>query len=891
MAAILAVAATDNWNSNGSWVGGVQPTAADDVTIVAGATVTIPAGITALCRSCTIAATGAVVFAATTSILTIGDGTAGAGNVAFSNAGTITLTAIGTINFVSTSATVQTITTGGQTLPNLTFNGVGGSWQAADPITIGATSILTLTSGTFDNNGKASSWGLLVCNSSNTRVLTLTGSSLTMTGAGTWDIGNSVGLTLNAGSSTITFSGANTVFAGGGKTYNNIVVNSTSNGFTLGASGATMANLTISGSANKVNVFTMSAVGTLYTITGTLTVTGNSVLNRIFMSTSVVGTQRTVTAAAIALTNVDIMDIQGAGLAGNAAWTGTSLGNALGNTNITFDTPATQTHTASAGGNWSDVTKWTSRVPLPQDNVIVDVNTTGTLTADMPRMGAAVDFTGFAGTYSNSVGNTVFGSLTFSITMTLSGGGNMTFGGRSNHTITSAGKSYLAGQSLTVAAPGGTYTLQDALSGQSAFNVTNGTFISSNFNITASFYSFSTGTTETLGTSTLTGTTTTAAATIFSFSSTCTLSAASATFVVSTATPNTRTFGGGGKTFGTLTYTVASSPGSLIISGANTFTTINGGSGRIITVPSATTTTVTNFNVNGAVNGYLYLPGVLSNYASAPDSAAVSITGDIDMRIRLTLDVWQLATLRGIFTKFVDGAGKFSYMIATDSVVAGRLRFYCSTDGTTNSSITSTAAVSFANGDLGWIRVTRIAATGVHQFFTSSTNTNDPNAVSWTQLGTDVTGTAGNIFDNTALIEFNSWSSGGAALNAGKYYRGAIYSTIGGSTPVFDADFTSKTVGANSFTESSSNAATVTINGVLAQVGDGRVSLVSSTGASAATMTSTNQQSVNYLSIQDSTVNASPKWYAGANSTNVSGNTNWLFVNPLSGGTMLMMGV
>jgi hypothetical protein len=51
MATITANAATGNWNANGTWVGSVQPTAADDVVIPSGAVVTIPAAVTALCRS------------------------------------------------------------------------------------------------------------------------------------------------------------------------------------------------------------------------------------------------------------------------------------------------------------------------------------------------------------------------------------------------------------------------------------------------------------------------------------------------------------------------------------------------------------------------------------------------------------------------------------------------------------------------------------------------------------------------------------------------------------------------------------------------------------------------------------------------------------------------
>lgn len=48
-------------------------------------------------------------------------------------------------------------------------------------------------------------------------------------------------------------------------------------------------------------------------------------------------------------------------------------------------------------------------------------------------------------------------------------------------------------------------------------------------------------------------------------------------------------------------------------------------------------------------------------------------------------------------------------------------------------------------------------------------------------------------------------------------------------------------------------------------------------GAGTFTLTSSNQQATDYMNVIRSTVDASPKWYAGANSTDGTGNTNWLF--------------
>ncbi len=158
MSTITANTGAVAWNTNGAWVGGVQPTAADDVVIPASAIVTIPTATTALGRSLTVQSSGTIAFATTTSVLTLGDATAGAGNVALSvsSGATVTLTGIGTINFISTSATVQTIATGGKTMPNFTFNGSTGSWQLTDSSTI---SNITHLAGTFSTNNQTVSTG------------------------------------------------------------------------------------------------------------------------------------------------------------------------------------------------------------------------------------------------------------------------------------------------------------------------------------------------------------------------------------------------------------------------------------------------------------------------------------------------------------------------------------------------------------------------------------------------------------------------------------------------------------------------------------------------------------------------------------------------------------
>jgi len=154
---------------------------------------------------------------------------------------------------------------------------------------------------------------------------------------------------------------------------------------------------------------------------------------------------------------------------------------------------------------------------------------------------------------------------------------------------------------------------------------------------------------------------------------------------------------------------------------------------------------------------------------------------------------------------------------------------------------------------------------------------------SWTQLGTDLTNAMTNIKDSTSPLEIgsvnNGASGGGSGLyNAvGNFYRAQIRNNVldDGTGIVLDVDFTTKTFGANTFTESSTNAATVTINGAFARAGDGRIAVNGATPGTTATVTLVGAPPVmDYQVIQDLTSTIPYKYYAGANSILVSNTTN-----------------
>lgn len=203
---------------------------------------------------------------------------------------------------------------------------------------------------------------------------------------------------------------------------------------------------------------------------------------------------------------------------------------------------------------------------------------------------------------------------------------------------------------------------------------------------------------------------------------------------------------------------------------------------------------------------YLYLSGVAGNFASTPDAAALDITGDIDIRVRVLPDDLAAVSNGDLFAKW-SVAASVSWGLVR--LTAGTLRLYWSADGTAVLSADSTAAYTFS-GSPTWVRVTLDVDNGAAgrdiKFYTS------PDGTTWTQLGATVTqaGTT-SIFSGTSVIHIGS--NGLVAPIAAKFYRAQVLNGIGGTT-VFDADFTTSiTSGAQTtFTESSANAATVTIN-------------------------------------------------------------------------------
>jgi hypothetical protein len=438
-------------------------------------------------------------------------------------------------------------------------------------------------------------------------------------GTGTWDNAATIHWSATSGGA----SGA------GPPTSSDAVVFNASSGLTAAGGTVTITATAACGgctiSAINHNNVIFSFSGSPTWGAGTYSFQGNSDATPIILQSATTGTTRTVTINGTHGTHTDVhfMDITLAGSAGTL--TGTRIGDCRGNSGITFTTSAAQVWQGTTGGNWSSAAKWTSRVPLPQDDVSFGnaFAASQTVTADMRRIGRTVDFTGSTGSpgFTLSFSVTMFGSLDLSGVGTVSAGAAFTMGGRSTYTIRSNSKVIR----ITLSAPNGSYSLLDHLnSGGNALAVSFGSFDAAGFNVTAFNFSQSGNNTTVAagsGTWTVTGT-----GTVWSVpTSAATYNGGSETIVISDTTNTAKTFAGGNRSYGTLRH-IATGTAGLTMTGNNTFVNYRievGDSARTVTLPASGSQTVTGtFTYKGLTGQNLSL------VSSAPGTkTTINVTG------------------------------------------------------------------------------------------------------------------------------------------------------------------------------------------------------------------------------------------------------------------------
>jgi hypothetical protein len=477
---------TANWASSSGGAGGSgPPTSGDDVIFDAGSnTATDPFTVTitgtssapAVCNDFSTGGAGGALDGAMT--LTMG------ATAQLDCYGSMTLPATNlSISATSGAFLLFKATTSGKTLTSngtvfgnvaLQFDGVGGEWTLGSAI---SAIRYNFFAGTF-NSANYSISGNAAIQSSGTavRVVNLGSSTITSSSTIPMTISGS-NLTWDSGTSTITCSNGSPTFTGGGQTFYNVTFSSAAGGTTTINGANTFNDLTqTSRSATGVRGF---VIGDNQIVNGTLTLgAANTAIRRILCRAVGVGTQRTITlnGSLATLADVDFRDINAAGTVATP-WTGTRLGDALGNSNITFDAPKTVYWNLAGTQNWS-ATGWATtnngapavnNFPLAQDTAtFTEAGAAGTVTLDIGwqigalQMADGVSNRTTAFTLATSTSSpTVYGNVTLFSNLTLSGTGTITFSGQGvTQTITSAGITFT--QPITYQAPTGTFLIADA---------------------------------------------------------------------------------------------------------------------------------------------------------------------------------------------------------------------------------------------------------------------------------------------------------------------------------------------------------------------------------------------------------------------------------------------
>lgn len=199
---------------------------------------------------------------------------------------------------------------------------------------------------------------------------------------------------------------------------------------------------------------------------------------------------------------------------------------------------------------------------------------------------------------------------------------------------------------------------------------------------------------------------------------------------------------------------------------------------------------------------FLPFPGTSLAYASAPDSAGTSITGDLDVRVDITLRGWRNAVGVPLVAKWTSAGNQRSWFFQLEPST-GRPQLFYSADGATFLLATSRIQLPWPPGGRCTLRVTLDVNDGagnnvVTFYYSTTAGTAGP----WRQLGDPVV-TAGttSLFDSTSATFAGGFGSG-AGFTSGRLHGAEIRNGIGG-TVVASPTFAALAEGVSSFSDGS----------------------------------------------------------------------------------------
>ena len=219
---------------------------------------------------------------------------------------------------------------------------------------------------------------------------------------------------------------------------------------------------------------------------------------------------------------------------------------------------------------------------------------------------------------------------------------------------------------------------------------------------------------------------------------------------------------------------------------------------RIRAVATSGATSVWN---GGEVLLVLLTDGV-NDFASSPDSAAADSTGEVDLRALIRPDALS-ADEAFLIGKYRGSVANSSYALIIDDDVNNDVLLGLS-DGTTltlSRSTSGLANVGLGAGDTFWVRATWRASDGRIQFFYSADQTLDHLAVSWSQLGADVTDAKVSLNNSTEEITIGARNRAAPQDEFdGELLRALILNGIGGTVAVDFYPHRDASAGALAFT-------------------------------------------------------------------------------------------
>lgn len=440
---------TTNWSATNGGTGGASaPTSTDNVFITSlsgSPTITI-GGLSGNCLNLT--TTGATCTFTSTGALQV------YGN--FTLSATTTWNATGTLTFTSSTTFTSPV--------SLSANiSIAGSFTLASSLT--TTGRITHISGIFNTNNFAINCQGYSITTGVSKTLNLGTSTVTINTttdtAASWNMTASApvisSLTLSATSSTINITSTvatNTGsggFIGAGFAYGTVSVthNGSQNSFLISGTN-TYTNLTLKTTTGGRGM----TISGSHTISGTFTCSGVATNNRFALISSPIYTTIPISAGTTSLTYVDFRDITASG---TATWTGTSLGNAGGNTGITFTAAktvywnnSTSTTLFNASNAWatsSGGATSANNYPLPQDTIIFSntgtsngmiISSSGTIGASYVYMPSTITATGLTNTLT--LPGYIFGNTTFTNCGTIDLTSAVTYNLRTSQIINGTGR-------------------------------------------------------------------------------------------------------------------------------------------------------------------------------------------------------------------------------------------------------------------------------------------------------------------------------------------------------------------------------------------------------------------------------------------------------------------